>query len=332
MKRRTLLKTAASAGVLLSAPFIATRPVRAAEKWDMVCEYPDASFQVQMDRFFIKRVSELTNGEINITMHAGGSLGYASKDQFDAVGEGAVQLADTLSGTMASADPLFKLSTLPFVARGVEGAQKLWEVARPSYDEVFKKNNQKLLYATPDIPSGVWARKPILSMADLSGLRLRTYDVNGTVTFQAAGASPLQISWGDVVPQLATNALDAVLTGMEGGVMLALWEHLTDYTELDYARPLHMGHLNLEAFEALSPELQAAVDQAGADTVAHIWASQGERVKSASSKILDNKIEVTSTISTELADGLQKAAAKPRESWLAETGETGQKILTAYGP
>lgn len=330
MNRRKFLQSSALAGVALAAPGLSLRPAHAAEAWDMVCEYPDSSFQVTMDHFFADRLAELSGGAIQITIHAGGSLGYASRDQFDAVSDGAVQLADTLSGAMTQVDPIFKLPSLPFLARGVAGAQRLWEVAKPYYDDVFKANGQKLLYATPDIPSGVWAKKPILSLDDLKGLRIRTYDVTGTKTFQAAGAAPIQVSWADVVPQLATNAIDAVLTGMEGGVMLALWEHVSDYTELDYARPLHMGHINLDVYAALSPELQAAVDQAAADTVAHIWSAQGERVAGATAKIVEHGVTITPTIPTELADALTAAASATREDWLAETGAKGAELLKAY--
>lgn len=331
MNRRKFLQSSALAGVALATPYISVRAARAAQYWDMVCEYPDNSFQVTMDHFFADRLADLTDGELQITIHAGGSLGYASRDQFDAVSDGAVQLADTVSGAMTSVDPLFKLPSLPFLARGAEGAKRLWDVAKPYYDETFKTNGQKLLYGTPDIPSGLWADKPILSVEDLKGLRIRTYDVNGTITLQAAGAAPIQVSWADVVPQLATNAIDAVLTGMEGGVMLALWEHVSDYTELDYARPLHMGHINLEVYEELSPKLQAAVDQAAADTVDHIWTSQGERVASSTKKILDNGVTITSEIPTELADALTDAASVTRETWLKEVGPKAKEILKAYG-
>ena len=48
------------------------------------------------------------------------ALGYKSKDQFDAVTDGAVPLADTYMGPLRGVHPIFLLSSLPFLAKTID--------------------------------------------------------------------------------------------------------------------------------------------------------------------------------------------------------------------
>lgn len=330
MDRRFFIKAVPSVLGAAAVPALLARPAQAAVQWDMIQIYNATSAQAQSDMRFIERLAELTDGAVSITLHPGGALGYAAQDHFDAVSDGAVQLADTLSGNMVSIDPLFGLTSLPFVAQSFEEARRLWDTARPYYDEIFASHGQKLLFATPDIPTGVWADRPITSIEDLRSLRIRTYDLNGTVTLQAAGASPLQIAWGDVVPQLATNGIDAVLTGLEGGMLLALWEYVPYFTELNYAMPLHMAHVNLDEFERLDTEIQNAVDQAAEETIEHIWTTQPERVETSTRIVEEHGGTIVSDVDQGFRDALSVAAEEPLNRWLDATGERGAELIAAY--
>ncbi len=52
--------------------------------------------------------------------------------------------------------------------------------------------------------------------SNLSGLKIRAWDASGTRTLKTAGAAAVQMSWADVVPQLSSGGIEAVLTSAEG--------------------------------------------------------------------------------------------------------------------
>ncbi|MDH3885115.1 MAG: hypothetical protein OET63_12935, partial [Desulfobacterales bacterium] len=135
--------------------------------FDMANEYAPTSIHGENDTFFIQTLERLSGGQIKITHHPGASLGYKSKDQFDAVTDGALPIADTYVGPLRGIHPIFLLSSLPFLAKTIDDAKVLWAVSAPYYQQVLKKSNQVLLYVSPWPPSGIWAKKPIRSMADL---------------------------------------------------------------------------------------------------------------------------------------------------------------------
>jgi len=304
--------------------------VAAAETWDLANEYNATSIHAEGDVFFADLLKEKSGGAIEIVPHFGGALGYKSLDQFDAVGDGAIPLADTYVGPLGGIDPMFLLPSLPLLAKTAEEAALLYEVAKPYYDEIFAASNQRLLYSSPWPPSGIWAKKPVASMAELANLKIRTYDANGTITLKAAGAAPIQLSWADVVPQLSTGGIDAVLTSAESGTNAKFWEQLSHFTEINYAMPLNMLHINLDVFDGLTPELQQAVVEAAEATSERNWQAVLKRVDENYAEMQQNGLTVVTDVPQDYLEALNEAGHEALDDWLAKTGEKGQAIIQAY--
>src|SRR5690606_15274712 len=145
----------------------------------------------------------------DISVYYNASLGFRSKDQLDAVADGSVQVADTLTLTLGGVNPIFLLSGIPYLTDGsFEQARILYEVAKAEYESVLEDNNQVLLWATPWPAAGIWSTTPIKKAGDLGELKIRTYDTLSTMSYRDAGAVPVQLSWADVVPQLSTGAIN----------------------------------------------------------------------------------------------------------------------------
>lgn len=314
---------------LLAAALMSLSLQATAATMDFSNEYNDKSIHAQGDAYFIQQVSELTDGSVEITLHTSGSLGFKSADHFYAVADNAVQIADSLAGTLGGIDPIFLLSSLPFVAASVDEAQKLYQLARPQYEKVFADNNQILLYASPWPASGIWSKEPVNSVAALSNLKIRTYDKNGTILFKEVGAAPMLLSWGDVVPQLSTGGISAVLTSAESGANSNFWEQLSNYTEIRYAVPLNMVHMNREAFDALSETEQAAMLEAAKRTDAHNWEAVRNRLAQNYADLQAHQVNLYTDVDPEMAAKLKAAATPAIREWLDSTGTQGQQILDA---
>ncbi|WP_432697281.1 TRAP transporter substrate-binding protein [Marinobacterium sp. YM272] len=314
---------------ILAAASLGVSMLGNAATLDFSNEYNDKSIHAQGDAYFIDQVNELTGGSVDIALHTSGSLGFKSADHFYAVADNAVQIADTLAGTIGGIDPIFLLSSLPFVADSVDEAQKLYEIARPEYAKVFEENDQILLYASPWPASGIWSEEMVNSTDALTNLKIRTYDKNGTIAFKEAGAAPVLLSWADVVPQLSTGGISAVLTSAESGANGSFWEHLNHYTEIRYAVPLNMVHMNRDAFEDLSEEEQAAILEAAKRTDAHNWETVRSRLEQNYAELQSHDVNIYTDVDPDMAAALKAAAEPAVQEWLENTGSTGQEILDA---
>ncbi len=299
-------------------------------KFDMANEYAPTSIHGENDTFFIQTLEKLSGGQIQITHHPGASLGYKSKDQFDAVTDGALPIADTYVGPLRGIHPIFLLSSLPFLAKTIDDAKVLWTVSVPYYEKVLKDSNQILLYASPWPPSGIWAKKPIRSLEDLKNLKMRTYDPNGTITFKNAGAAPIQLSWSDVVPQLGTGGIESVLTSAEGGVSSKFWDLLSHFTEINYSSPLNMIHMNADAFKGLPKDLQKAVMQAADLANDHAWKAAYGRVQQNYTDMKAHGMTVVTDAPAGFLDQLAEAGKPAVDEWLQKMGGEGESILREY--
>jgi len=299
-------------------------------KWDMANEYQESSIHGQGQKVFSDTLMKESGGSVVVTNHFGGSIGYKSKEHFDAVGDGALPIANTSMGQVAGIEPIFLLSSLPFLVGSADDAKLLWEVAKPHYEAVFAKHNQVLLYASPWPPAGIWSKKPVLSSSNLSGLKIRAWDASGTRTLKTAGAAAVQMSWADVVPQLSSGGIEAVLTSAEGGVNAKFWEHLSHFNAINYSMSLNMTHVNKDAFDALSAEQKAAVMKAAEVAGDAAWAALAERVGQNYKDMRANGITVAETVPASFLGELNAAGDGVYDDWLSKVGDTGKAILDEY--
>jgi TRAP-type C4-dicarboxylate transport system substrate-binding protein len=323
------MKSITTALALTIAAQVSITAAEAQEAWDLANEYPPNSVHAQTADIFIEALERLSDGNIDVTAHHGAALGYKSVDQFDAVGDGAIQIASSFVGGWSGIDPVFLVSSLPFLAPSVEDTRALYEATKPYYNEVLDGANQVFLLATPWPPSGLWGNKPLDSIEAIAGERIRTYDANGTVTLREAGASPIQLSWADTVPQLSTNGIDGVLTSADGGSAAQLWEHQSHFTEVNYASPLQIIHLNRDVFENLSAEDQQAVRDAAAEAEEFGWGLLENRVQENYAQMQENGMTIVTDVSEDYLTSLEKAAQPSIESWKSAFPQS-EELLSTY--
>lgn len=307
----------------LSTPVFATN-------WDMSNEYAITSLHGQAVEHFAKAVKEKTNGSLTITTHHGSSLGFKSVDHFDAVGDGALQSASTSFVFLSGIDPAFQLGSLPFIASDMDETRKLYDIARPLYEQIFQNADQEMLLAITWPVSGIWANKPILTPDDIKALKIRSYDVGSTETLRTAGAFPVQLSWSDVTSQLSTNAIDAVLTSANGGAGSQFWDLQSNFTNVNYTAGLQAIHVNMADFEALTPEEQAAVREAAAETEAFGWKLAEESLQADYAKLREHGVTITESISPEFAVFLKESGQPYVDKWLQTASPELKAVYEQY--
>src|SRR5215469_16747737 len=303
-------------------------PARAqAITWQMANEYPATSIHGEGDQFFGRELREQSGGRIVVTHSFDASLGYRSKDLLQAVARGSVAVGDMYIGALGDVHPVFLLPSLPFLAVTSEQAKLLTEVARPEYERVLARYNQKLLYPSPWPPAGLWAKKPVTSMEAVRGLRIRVPDANGVATFRAAGAQPAQISFADALPRLKSGEIDAVLSSGDGGAGQRLWEYLRYFTAINYSMTMSMVTMNLDAWNALDTDLKLAVQGAARATSARQWKEIKTRIASNYERMRDNRVGIIPEVTPGFTQGLREAGQIAIDDWLIKAGPRGQEIL-----
>ncbi len=213
MRRRDFTKLAlAGAAGTVAAPAI----VKAADtfKWRMTSFYgPNAYFYSTgpgSAKDLCKRIDEMSNGRLKIQFYGAGELIPANAG-FDAVSAGTVEMNYANSyfwtGKVFAAQ---YFTAAPFGLNFVGyngwiydgGGLELW---REIYD---KFNLVPFLAGNTGVQMAGWFRKPINSVADLKGLKMRIPGLAGRV-LRELGVDALLLAPGDIFPSLERGVIDA---------------------------------------------------------------------------------------------------------------------------
>ena len=137
-----------------------------AESWDMPMAYAATNFHSEHGVIFADKVREATNGEIDITVHPGGSL-FGGADIKRAIQTGQVPIGERLMSAHANENAVFAYDNLPFVATTYDDNTALWEAAKPTFNEALDEQNLVALYSCPWPGQGFYFNKEVNSSADV---------------------------------------------------------------------------------------------------------------------------------------------------------------------
>ena len=301
-------------------------------KLDMANEYNQSTPLGATDVHFSGLVKAKTNGGIDVVNHLNNSLNINSRAMLNAVGTGAVPLGNFPIQVAAGVDPIFLLPSLPFIVQSAEQSHKLQDVIRPALERALAKENQILLYLTAWPSGGVWSKTPITAMASFANQKIRTNDSVATDIFKAAGASPVQMGWGDLMPQLQTGAVTMVHTSNATGVSGRLWENLRHYTDIGMVLAVNAAVMNKDAFEKLTAAQKNAVREAAKETEAWWRGTLVDESKKNDVTIASNGVTIR-----QVKDVDPAVIAKFRElgkpiidDWLRKAGSSGAALLAEY--
>lgn len=300
-----------------------------AATWQAATEYPATAMPGEGLSSFAAAVTQRTAGALTVVPGFDGPGGLRSATIPAAVRDGRLQVGDSFAGALAGLDPVFQLSSLPFLATNEAEVRRLLDAARPEYDRAFAKLGQRLLYVTPWPATGLWSRNQVDGAAGLRGLAVRTYDAAGTETLRRAGAASIEISFADAMPRLRDGSVQAVLSSGDGGAGRRLWEFTPWFTEIGYAMPLSFATVGQAAYDALEAGQRAAVDAAAQETEAAQWRRLTDRTTANYERMRQNGVHIVPP-SPDLLAALREAASASLATWRQQAGAEGDAILARY--
>jgi len=304
-------------------------PCLAKTSWNVNSVWPPKNHQSIGLNDFAERVAEATDGELELIVHTGGALGYKYPELLKVVRDGLVPMSDMLVSGVAGDEKIFQIVTLPFLVKDMDEARLLNEVARPYFNKVAEKWNQKILYIAPWPGAGLWTKKKITAVSDMKGLKTRTYDKNGALVVEAVGGTPYSIPFSELYTALQTNLVDSVITSTPTGVDAKFWEVLNYFHRLNITIATDMVNVNLRAFNKLPKDIQDKLVAAGKEMEDAMWAEVAELDKEKEAECNTNGIESVAVSEKLLAD-LSKVTEDIRAEWLKTAPADAKKIYDEF--
>jgi TRAP-type C4-dicarboxylate transport system substrate-binding protein len=302
--------------------------VGAQTKWDMPTPYPATNFHTENIMQFVADVEKGTGGKLKIQVHPGASL-FKAPEIKRAVQGNQAQIGEILISGYSNEDPIFGVDSVPFLATSYAEAAKLWKASRKALEERFTKQGLVLLYAVAWPPQGIYTTKPINSVADMKGLKMRSYNPATSRIAELAGAQPVTIQVAELAQAMATGAVNANITSGATGYDTKAWEVVKYYYDTQAWLPKNIVFANKQAFDALDKASQEAVMKCAAEAETRGWKTSEEKNKWYLEQLTKNGMTVAPP-SAQLKADLKKIGETMTAEWIATAGADGKAIVDAY--
>jgi TRAP-type C4-dicarboxylate transport system substrate-binding protein len=297
-------------------------------KWDMSIVWPAGNFHTRNAMAYAEAVKQRTGGRVDITVHAGGALGLKGPETLKAVQNGIVPLGEMTAFQQVGEEPILGIESVPFLVGSYDDLAALHEFAIPEWRKALQRHNQELLYAVPFPAQNVFVKTRAQSLADLKGVKIRTYDKNSSDLMTRLGMVPVQLPWADVVPSLSSGVITAVMTSSTSAVDGKFWETLKFAYRTNHIWGSNILTVNRDALKKLSPADQEVVLKAAAEMQPAFWNVSREDDDKSQATLRSNGLVIEAPPGTMQAD--MRSAAAPMWDEFAVRVPAAAPIIKAY--
>lgn len=253
----------------LAAPSAAaTKPV----KWVLQGQANDTaeSAWASEHRKFGDLVRAATNGQVDIT--------YASDVVQDTEVLDAVRARKLNLGFMGvqyqAQVPLMNFQLLPIVPN--DRLPEILALLKPRFGELWEQHwNVKLLAFSYYLPQLLYTVRPADTLKSLQGQRIRQFGADTIKLYARAGATPVEIKRvTDVVPVIFEGKLDGAQSALPAYVNWGWADRLKYISNWPLGSVYMALVVNMDDWNALTPDLQAKIVKAAEDLEKSQWAGR----------------------------------------------------------
>ncbi len=279
------------------------------------------------------KIAKESAGKLKCQVYPSMQLGGTPAQLVDQVKDGVADVIWTLSGYTAGRFPMMEVFELPFMMQSPEATSKaLWDYVQQHGAAEFKDVKPIAFHVHGD---GVFhmRNKPITTMADLKGLKVRAPTRQTNKFLAALGATPVGMPVPQVSEALSKGVIDGAVVPYEVVPSVKIQEIVKYHSETDPAEPAlytstFMFVMNKDKYASLSPELKKVIDahsgQAFSGQIGKVFLAADAEGKKLTTKNTTNVIPAA-----ELANW-KKAGQPLVDGWIAEMNAKGQNGKALY--
>lgn len=227
-----------------------------------------------------EELAERSGGELDIELFPAGQLGPPPR-QFDLVRSGAADLTVVLHGATPGRFPMTELAGLPLTAPSGGNSseitsRRVTELA-PEYLAAEHEGTRILWMAVTPPLKIHFAKTDPSDLSAIEGLRIRYAGAIWQQIIEALGASPVPVPPAESADAMGKGVVDAASFPFEAAMSFDL-APVSDYSmEPGLASATFALVMSNDAYDRLSPELQALIDETtGPDAAAAFGAAWDE--------------------------------------------------------
>jgi len=280
------------------------------------------------------KVEKESGGKLKFQLFPAMQLGGTPPQLVDQIRDGVADVTFTLPGYTADRFPRTEVFEVPFLHTHAEAtAQALQDYYDKYLQEEYKDYHVVLLFTHDG--AAVHINKPLNSMDDFKGLKIRTANRGGGVFLRGVGATPVGSPVTELQQMLSKGVIDGVLLPYEIVPAYKLHEMVKNHVTLAGPQPrigtsVFAVLMNKKRYDALPADVKKVVDANSKRGIA-AWAGKTwEEVEQGGLKAHEAAGNKHQTIPASEVEKMRKAVQPEIDKFLAELSRPGFDAKRAY--
>jgi len=222
--------------------------------------------------FWETDLARLSGGRYTAEIAPFDRAGIRSQEALTLVQLGAVPFA-TVQVSGGIKDPELSAPDLSGLNPDMPALRRSLAAFRPTLEEIMRKRYGIEVLAVYAYPAQVlFCKKPLASLKDVAGLRVRTSGPAQADLIEALGGKAVTVGFNDIVPYLQRDEIDCAVTGTMSGNIIGLPDITTTLHPMAISWGLAMFAANGAAWNALPDELRALLKRELPRVEREVWA------------------------------------------------------------
>jgi len=279
----------------------------------------------------MERIKERTDGLLNITVVPKGVYPIKPADEIPAVSSGDIDMVCMYCNQEAGF-PVLSVRDVTGIVRDEAERVKVYYETFPIFErELNKMNIHQLAYHAFGMNHIMVLNEPVDDIADLGGLKIRSYNKECSSRIEAMNGVPVTISLQEVFTSLQKGVVDGVVTGISGTYGGKFHEIAPYGYYTPFNPPIYEMVVNKELWESLPKDIQdIAMEEFRRMEMVTMAGNEDATLWYIEQMKLTGLESYTSEISDTLRTNIYEQVSKPMlEELLVKTGSLGEEVLTA---
>ncbi|MEI7446536.1 MAG: TRAP transporter substrate-binding protein [Burkholderiales bacterium] len=216
-------------------------------------------------------MAKATGGRVEVTLSSWPERNVNGPEVLRLVRSGQVDIAAAPLTTVSGDVPMLDGVDLAGMNAEIGQARRVADAMMPVANKELERLGIKLIATYPFSGQMLFCRRPIASLADLKGLKVRTNGPSAADLMKALGAQPVSLAFGEVYTALERGTVDCGITGSGSGNGVK-WPEVTTHL---YTFPLSWStagyFVNLGWWNKLDPAIRAQFEKTFAEIQDAQW-------------------------------------------------------------
>ena len=326
IQRRSLLKSGAA--VALGTPALGGLAQQTVSLKFHTFMAPQSNVWLNMHKAWMDKVEKDSGGRIKFEAYPAMQLGGTPVQLYDQAKDGVVDVVWTLPGNTAGRFPRIEVFELPFMMSNAEAASKAyWEYVQTVAADEFKDTQVLALQVHgPGVIHTV--EKPVNSVADLKGLKMRAPTRQVTKLMGSLGATPVGMPLPGIPDALSKGTIQGCVIPWEVVPSVKVHELTKFHAEFDpaggslYTTTFVMA-MNKAKYNSLPPDLKKVIDaNSGLETSGWLGKTQ-QAGDAAGRKAATDRGNKIFTVSPEEAQQFRRSSRAIEVEWIEDMNKRG---------